>query len=234
MDGTEGKKDSLQPGAGQALTDEQGTSKTETKSYTETELNKAISDALAAKGRDAKTLSDREASLNARDEAIKAQEAEIDRIKKQRDEAELDDARHDPTKLTAYQARKAREKDQEDLKAEREALKKDRAALDRDKADHQAAIQAAQETQLEIDIWEIGGKHGINPVTLKDSMKRLNLSTVEQAEALAKELSGTTEKRPPEGETEFNPISGVTAGHKESSKGKSARQIYAENFRKEK
>ncbi|MGA2669963.1 MAG: hypothetical protein ABSF21_00880 [Dehalococcoidia bacterium] len=231
MDETKGKpEDSLQK-PGQTSQGTEGTTPT-TKTYTEDEVNKRISDALAAKGRDAKALADKEASLNARDEAIKAHEAEINDIKRRRDEAELEDARRDPTKLTAYQERKAREKNQLDLQAERDALKKDRAALERDKTEHAEALKAAQETQLEIELWEIGAEFNVNPVTLKDTMKDLNLTTAEQAKALAKRISETL-KRPAESEP-LKVDSGVTSGHKESTAGKSAPQIYADTFRKEK
>jgi hypothetical protein len=222
MDETKGTtKDPLQP-TGQASEGDKGiTPKAETKTYTQEDVNRAIekakNDALAAAGRDAKTLAQRQADLDARDAGIKAQQAEIDDIKRQRDAAELEEARRDPSKLTAYQARKAKEQEQQSLQAEKEALKKDRAAFERDKAEHTAAIQAAQEMQLEIDVWEIGAEFGINPVTLKDTMKDLNLTTAEQAKALAKSMKDAL-KRPAEteGETkpeeEFNPASGVTSG----------------------
>jgi len=60
-----------------------------------------------------------------------------------------------------------------------------------------------------MSIFEISGKYELNPTVLKDGMKDLGLTTVEQAEALAKRLSETG-KRPPEGEA-LTPASGVTS-----------------------
>lgn len=234
MDETkETQKDSLPQG--KALEGSEGiTPKVEAKThYTEEELNERIQADRIARGRDTKSLSDREATLKAERETIEAEKTKIADWQRQRDETELAEARRDPDKLAAWQ-KKQTEKTRDAEFATREVnLKKREADLTKREAEHAAAIQAAQETQLEIDIWEIGAKHGINPVTLKDSMKKLNLTTTEQAETLAKELSGT-QKRPAEGETEFNPISGVTSGHKETSKGKSASQIYADSFRNQK
>jgi hypothetical protein len=213
MDGTEVKSDALPKG--QPSAEIKGTPKVETKTYTEEEVNKRISDALAAKGRDAKTLSDREAILKAERETIEADKVKIADWQRQRDETELAEARRDPDKLAAWQ-KKQNEKSRDAEFATREAaLKKREADLTKREAEHSATIQAAQETQLEIELWEIGAKYGINPVILKDTMKDLNLTTTEQAEALAKRLSGTA-KRPAEGEAEekeeFTPISGVTTG----------------------
>jgi hypothetical protein len=202
MDGTEtpkGLSSEGQTSEGEA----QGTSKTEAKSYTEEEVNKRISDALAAKGRDAKTLTDREASLKAEREVIEADKVKIADWQRQRDETELAEARRDPDKLAAWQ-KKQNDKTRDAEFATRETNLKKR------EAEHAEMVKAAQETQMEIKLWEIGVKYKVDPVILKDTMKDLNLTTVEQAEALAKRL--TAGERPPEGEAEFIPISGVTSG----------------------
>lgn len=201
-------QDSLQK-PGQASGGTEGTTPKEAKTYTEQEVEKAKNDALAAAGRDAKSLETKEAAINAREEAIKAEEAKIDEIRRQRDVEELAEARGDPDKLAAYQAKKGREQEDTDLKAQRSAIKKDREQLDRDKAEHEAEIKAARETQLEIELWKIAEAEGVDPVELKDMMKDLNLTTVEQAKVAAKRLN----KKPVDGTAKsLIPVSGVTSG----------------------
>jgi len=202
-------QDSLQK-LGQASTGaEENTSEKQAKTYTEQEVEKAKNDALAAAGRDAKSLETKEAAINAREEAIKAEEAKIDEIRRQRDVEELAEARGDPDKLAAYQAKKSREQEDTDLKAQRSAIKKEREQLDRDKAEHEAEIKAVKETQLEIELWKIAEAEGVDPVELKDMMKDLNLTTVEQAKVAAKRLN----KKPVGGTAKpLIPVSGVTSG----------------------
>jgi len=236
MDGTEGKKDALEHKAGQSLTAGQETPEDQAKTYTEEEIEeikaKAAQDARVAAGRDAKSLETREAALNAREEAIKAEEAKIDEIRRQRDAAELADARGDPDKMAAYQAKKNREQEDTDLKAQRGAIKKEREALDRDKAEHEAEIKAARETQLEIEIWKIAKAEGVDPVELKDTMEDLKLTTVEQAKGLAKRLNKKPGDEAVEKKSTHDSL--LTSGSKGTQEGKTARQIYADNFRSKK
>jgi hypothetical protein len=223
MDETkEAQKDSLQE-AGKAPTGGDGNTPPEV--YTKAQVEEILQKDRIERGRDVKALSDREATLKAQEDAIKAQQAEIDEIKRQKDEAELAEAKSDPAKMRAYQARKSREQEDTDLKAQRDALKKDRAVLERDKAEHEAEVKAARETQMEIKLWEIGEEHGVDPVRLKDGMKRLNLTTVEQAEELAKEMSGTSETK-----LSFTPISGVTTGARKSLSSLSPDEKLAKGF----
>jgi len=190
MDETKGNpKDSLQT-TGRASQGNEGTTPKEAKTYTEEEVNKRISDALAAKGRDAKSLELKEQSLTEREERIKTAEAKIEA-------AELEKLKDNPEALDLHKAKKA--------------IKEERAALERDKAEHAEMVKSAQETQMEIKLWEIATEEKIDPVLLKDTMKNLGLTTVEQAKTLAKRLSEPA-KRPAEGEVPFTPISGVTSG----------------------
>jgi len=236
MDGTEGKKDALEHKAGQSLTAGQETPEDQAKTYTEEEIEeikaKAAQDARVAAGRDAKSLETREAAINAREEAIKAEEAKIEEIRRQRDVEELAEARGDPDKLAAYQAKKGREQEDTDLKAQRSAIKKDREQLDRDKAEHEAEIKAARETQLEIELWKIAEAEGVDPVELKDMMKDLNLTTVEQAKTVAKRLNKKPDDEAAAKKSTHDSL--LTSGPKGSQEGKTARQIYADSFREKK
>ena len=165
------------------------TSTEEAKTYTEQEKDKAVNDALAAKGRDYKTLANKEADLNARDAAINARQAEIDEKERQRDAAEFEAAKGDPEKFKEYQAKKSYKDQLTDIEKSKRELKKQQDELTRDKAEHEAVIRASQETKMEVELWKVAEAEKVDATQLKEAMKDLNLTTVEQAQALAKRLS---------------------------------------------
>ena len=201
-------QDSLQKPGQTSGGEGETTPKDTAKTYTETELQKAISDALAQKGRDAKTLADQAAGLKAQQDAIQAKEAELAEIQKQIDEAELEAARYDPDKLRTYQARQAEKQQRQSVEAERRQLAKEKAELERSRAEHQAEIDGARQLAMETKIYEIAARHEVNPAILKE----LKLTTVEQVETVAKHLSGMTPKEQKEEAAQFTPDSGVTKG----------------------
>jgi hypothetical protein len=211
MDGTENPKGLSSEG--QASEGEaQGTSTKEARTYTEEELNKATekakNDALAAAGRDAKKLSDWEASLKAQQSETEGTRAEISKIQEQIDQAELEAARGDPAKLKELHAKKSYKNMLADLETQKKELAKQRQQLDRDKAETAETVKAAQQHQMETKVYEIAAKYDLNPEDLKAGIKDLNLTTVEQAEALAKRLG-----RLPEGEKKTTiPVSVPTSG----------------------
>jgi len=180
------------------------------KTYTEQEAQKLVSDALAAKGRDAKTLSDKEASLNALQADIDAAKAEIVEFERQKDQAELEEARRDPAKMVDYQQKRNYRKLLQDLDSQKADLRRQQDEFNRQKGDHDQQIQQANQTMMEVKVWQIAGKYGVDA----DRLKKLNLPTIEAVEAVAKELSPV--QRPPESteakEPEFTPDSGVTSG----------------------
>jgi len=190
---------------------------TEAKTYTESEVEKALQADRIKRGRDDKSFEQRETAVKAKEDAIAEQE-------RQRDAAELAEAQKDPDKLAVYQSKQTERQRARSLD-ERETN------LARDKAEHEAEIKAARETQLEIEIWRIAETEGVDPAELKDTMNDLNLTTVEQAQSVAKRLNKkpeeTTDKK-----TTHDSL--VTSGGKASSEGKPARVIYADNFREKK
>ena len=197
MDKTEDTKGLSSETPGQASKGSEGiTSEKEAKTYTQNQVDKAVSDALSTAGRGAKALEQRENVVKAREDTNKAEQ-------ERRDAAELAEAQKDPDQLAVYQARKAEEKRAKSLD-EREA------DLARDKAEHEAEITAAKETQLEIELWKIAEAEGVDPVELKDMMKDLNLTTVEQAKTAAKRLN----KKPVDETTKkpLIPVTGVISG----------------------
>jgi len=202
------------------------------KTYTEKDVEKAVQVALTKAGRDAKALETQAGQIKADQEAIEATRAELDEIQRQIDQSELEAARGDSAKLRELQAKKSYKAKLAELDTKNKELQKREAELDRREAEHASKIQAAEETQLEIEIWKIAKAEGVDPVELKDMMKDLKLTTVEQAKGLAKRLNKKPEDENTKKKSTHDSL--VTSGGTKSQEGKSARQIYADNFRSEK
>ena len=215
---------------------EETTPKDQAKTYTEKEIEeikaKAAQDARVTAGRDAKTLSDWEASLKTQQQEMDDTKSEISKMQEQIDQAELEAARGDPVKLRELQAKKSYKTLLADLEGKKKELKKERDNFERDKAEHASKIKAAEETQLEIEIWKIANTESVDPVELKDTMKDLKLTTVEQAKTVAKRLNKKPKDETPVKKSTHDSL--VTSGPKGSQEGKTARQIYADGFREKK
>jgi len=239
MDGTENQEDTLQEN-GQPSSEEKGTSPKEAKTYTEKEFQERVSDALAKAGRDAKSLADQKASIEAQQQEIDATKAEINEMQKRIDEAELEAATGDPDKLRELQAKKSYRDQLADLSTKKKELDRREAEITRKEAEHAETVKAAEQHQMEMSLWEIAAEAEINPQTLKDGVKELNLTTVEQAKALAKRLKPTGE-RPPGGEVEgekVTPIPVPTTGSSHGTptleqRGKQSMEDYAATRKKE-
>jgi uncharacterized protein (DUF3084 family) len=195
MDGTENPKGLSSEGQtseGEA----QGTSQATPRTYTEEELQKAKSDALAAAGRDAKSLSEKEATLKADREAVETEKTKIADWERRREQAEQDEARKDPDKLAAWQKKQTEKtRDAEFTKREQDVKKREQD-LARREAETAETVKAAQETTLGVKVYEIAAKYDLNPEELRKDMKDLTLTTLEQLEKYAKRIS-TTGQRPP-------------------------------------
>jgi len=208
--------------------------------YTREELDKALQADRIKRGRDDKSLSEKKAALDAQEESVKARLAKIEEWERQQDAAELAEAQRDPDKLVAYQAKQAERNRGKSLDAREAELKKREAEQDRREAENAEKVKAAEQHQMGMSLWEIAAEAGINPQTLKDGVKELNLTTVEQAKALAKRLKPTGE-RPPEGEVEgekVTPITVPTTGGSHGTptleqRGKQSMEDYAATRKKE-
>jgi hypothetical protein len=211
MDGTKDPTGPPSANAGATSEGDKGTPTATPKTYSEEEhqaaVEKAKNDALAAAGRTAKQLGDKEATLTSQEQAIKDGQAKLAERQRVLDEAELALVRQDPARLRDYQARKAKELELGEIEKAKEQLRLDKEAFNREKAEHAGTVQAAKDTLLEIGLWKIGTKYNVDPQVLKD----LNLSSLEKAEEVAKRI-GT---RPPMGgaatQTELEPDSGLTS-----------------------
>jgi len=165
--------------------------------FTKEQVEKEVSDRLAAVGRDAKTLETREKALDAREQAVKAENERIAQAQREREMAEVEAAKDDPAALTLIQQRQS-------VRAREDKLKADREELDRDKVQHQGDIESANATKREIAIWDIAQKNTVDAATLKEKCDKFNLQTPEQMEEMAKTMGA---KPPP-----LKPDSGVTRG----------------------
>jgi len=163
------------------------------------QIDKAVQAALTKAGRDAKALETKAADLEAREQRIKEHE-------RLRDQAELEAAKSDPVKLTAYQ------------------LKKDRELLEKEKAEHQAEITAAKETQREVLVWQVASDKGVDPMRLKNLSTEFNLQGKEQLEKLAAEIASKTEP------SKIKTDSGVTSGARKDLSSLSPDEKLAKGF----
>lgn len=208
----ETQKNSLQdPGKaseGSEGTTPPGEAKTQ---YTQEELDKALQADRIKRGRDDKTLSTREATVASQEESVKAGLARIEEWERQQDAADLAEAQKDPAKMRAYQANKAERNRVKGLDEREAAVVKREAEATRREAEGDSKVKAAEEVTLGMKLYEIAARYNLNPEELKKDVKDFNLTTVEQAEALAKRLS-TTGERPPGGggEGEEKPTAPIT------------------------
>lgn len=149
----------------------EGSTSQDTRTFTEKDVQKAISDALSKAGRDAKSLEKERQELAAwREEREKEQ--------RRRDEQELEEARGDEGKLSQIQRERKIREEQNRIKAENEAL-------ERAKAEHAEKLRKADEAEKEINIWNIARKYGLDANSLKTDCAELGLETPEKIEAYA-------------------------------------------------
>jgi hypothetical protein len=176
--------------------------------YTQEDVDKLLQADRIKRGRDDKTLATRKADLDAQHETITAKLARIEEWERQQDATELAEAQKDPAKMRAYQAKQAENTRAKTLDQREADLKKREQEHTRKEAETAETVRAAQQHQMDTKVYEIAARHELNPEDLKAGLKDLNLTTVEQAEALAKRLG-----RPPEGEKKTTtPVSVPTTG----------------------
>jgi len=205
---------------GQSSGGEKGsTSTSETETYTKEQVEKLISDKLAAAGRNAKTLIQQEKQLKAREQAIKDVESQIADWQKEREAEELEKARDNPELLNLFQTKKQ-------LREEKARLAEEKAQFQADKASVQELIDSSKELQREIDIWEIAGDK-VDPVGLKELCDKLGAQTEEQIRTIADMFQPVvTPKGETEGKKPLKADSGVTVGAGEKSEEQRLKERY--------
>lgn len=172
-----------------------------TPTLTQEEADAQVHAALTKAGRDAKSLETSRAEIKAREDRIKAEEEEHARWRKERDEAELAAVEDDPDKVSAIQLRQEARR----LKIEVESAKRENERKGADIADREKHLQ---ETQREVDIFNIATKYNLDAADLKD----LGLPA-EATEKVAKVMAGKTK-------TETPPFKPLEKGKSTSGTGK--------------
>ena len=105
----------------------EGTTSKETKTFTEEDVEKLVSNRLAAKGRDAKSLETREAVVKAQEEANRTANLELERqrLDAQRRELEsIDDPEAKKALLRTYDVEKREREHEEKVKRDKEAIER--------------------------------------------------------------------------------------------------------------
>ncbi len=176
------------PGSGDGTTPKEEP-KTLTESQAKEREEKAAQKARIAAGRDAKALETREQRV--KDAEVKAEEEQ-----REKDAVAIKAADGDPERLTALQIGRQNREDAATNKKEKERL-------EQVNADQEAAIEAANATKLETDIWGIAEEEKVDPAWLKSLAVKYKISDKEALREIAK---GASSKKP------FNPYSGKTIG----------------------
>lgn len=189
MDGPEEKQDpsaeKQDPSAEQKETSEQQ----EPQTFTQEERDKAVSDALSAAGRDAKSITDKSAEatriLEAAQQLQRDTKAERERWQDERDEAERESVRTDTDALKSVEERQRQRR-------ERDKLAEDRRKLDDDTAKHQEKFQKADQAERREKATEIATRHNVDAETLI----KFTDGSPEAMEGLAQTLPKKGEPKP--------------------------------------
>lgn len=191
MDGTEKSQDSSAVTQDSSGT-EQGTSAEIF--YTREQVEKMVSDRLAAVGREAKALRDKEKQVA--DELRQIADARLE-FQRQKEEAELETARDDPTELSRIKReQKLRQQQQAAERKEAELVDREAKAADREKEADEKLAKVAAVT--------IASKYeGVVP----EDLLNFTDGSPDKMEVLAQKLSGKKGTAP-----RMKIDSGVTAG----------------------
>jgi len=163
--------------------------------FTKADVDKVVRDTRSAALAEAGKL--RAESANSLKLAQEAQ-ARLDRMIKEQDEKELEEARDDPQRLSALQERQRRRVVESELLTVKSELTQKDARL------QQIETEKA-ETQRERTIQEVAARYKVDPVRLAKLVKHTD-GTTEEIEDLAKDLPSTDGKAP------LRPDSGGTIG----------------------
>lgn len=158
-----------------------GSTSQKTQTFTKSDVEKAVSDALAKAGRTAKDIEKREAEINKR-------LAAFDDWQKRQEEAEEEAVRGDAGKMADLQAkRKSRE--------EARRIAEEKAALEREKAEHAEKLTRAEQLEQKISVLEAAQKHGLDATVLKEKCEKFGFKTEQQINDFAAELASSAGNR---------------------------------------
>lgn len=188
MDGPEETQETSQ--VGDSSGEQKETSEQEVpQTFTRDERDKAVSDALSAAGRDAKTITEKSAEaqqiLEAAQQLQRDTKADRERWQDERDEADREVVRADTEALKSLDERIRQRK-------ERDKLAEDRRKLDDDTAKHQTKFQKAEEAERRANATEIATRHNVDA----ENLIKFTDGSPEAMEGLAQTLPKKTEPKP--------------------------------------
>jgi hypothetical protein len=156
------------------------TSQETPKTFTESDMQKAVSDALAKAGRDAKALTEQRALLDKEKTEHSAWQTEREKAQREKEDAALDEATKDAPEQKAT-LKQYREK----LREERRKLDEDRVAFEQERTAHSGDIETAKQTRFEIDVFDAAKAAGVDAQSLKDAATDLSITGQPAIEKLA-------------------------------------------------
>jgi len=214
MGGTNDQKDNP-GGTGDTSAGQKGTSTPGT--FTKETQDKAVSDALSAAGRDAKSVTKQSEANKAEATRLATERSELEagreKARRADEEKEIEKAKDNPDLLDAYKLKHS-------LNARETELNKRETDLNQKVKDNEEKVAAADATKREITIWGVARKYTLDASVLKTKVDELNLTTDEQFESLAKAMSEGKDTTGLHGDT------GKTTGSGEKSKEQKLKEMY--------
>ena len=174
MDGTENKQGEQQTSTSEAPSADQQGTPTTPQTFTQEQVQKQVSDALARAGRVAKDLETRTADITAR-------EARILKAEQERELAELEAVKDKPDELPIVQRRQKLAADIRTHNAEVERRNLEWAT-------REAEINEAKATRFEVTVITLAEKHGVSAEVLKAKAFELAITSAEGIAKLAEIL----------------------------------------------
>lgn len=203
MDETKGADMDSPLETGQASDSDKGNTP-EPETYTKEQVDKIRSDTLAVAGREKaevqKAAEAAKKSLESTQQKLSELEAELETMRREKDEAELETARQNPEALSVLQTKQS-------LRNQQAAIERKEREIQRREAEIEESAKAIKESGRKARAQEIAREYGVDASTLIDLTDGSN----EKMEALAKKLQKPSASGQ---EPQSKPDSGVTSGTK--------------------
>ncbi len=171
MDGTETKQDAKQTSPSAAPSAAKQETPATPKTFTESDVQKAVNDALAKAGREAKSIE------TARTEIAK-READIRKAEQDRELAELESVKDKPEELSIIQRKQKLAADIRAHNAEAEKKQQEWAA-------HEVELAELKATKYEMSVFAVAEKNGVSADLLKAKATELGITDTAGVEKLA-------------------------------------------------
>ena len=171
METNEGKQDSQQG----AKAPDAGGDAPEDETFTKAQVEEMLQKDRIARGRDDKSLKEREAKLE-------AWEKQQEENRRKAEEAEEDKLRDKPDALKILQERRK-------LNSEREALNAEKAALEQEKAGHTEKLTEGEKAKRELNVFRTAQAKGVDAEVLLAKCEKFKLTAAEDIAEMADTLA---------------------------------------------